>query len=317
MADLLTDEERDALKDSIQQTAQSPKSTLPKLPEPTPVALIADDKATERVKPAALRIAERWCEALCRLVPPVTGAKIKVEIDDTVQNHTSEIVEELAHSWLGQVLPGHGRGSFLISASGKMVPELAAMILGGKYTAEDKTKPTTATLRVFGKIGHQIVVGLVRALQQEQGGEPKSVPPPKSAETWTPFADELPVIMVRLSVTGDVEGTVRFVSPPDALAVPRQLPNAPQTDPALARAVLADVPVELSVELGSTTMRAQEFSSLEPGAVLSLDSLIGDPLPVRVGGRLHAFGHAVLMGDVIAVEIANPAVMAGLHEEAA
>ncbi|MEM6994269.1 MAG: FliM/FliN family flagellar motor switch protein [Myxococcota bacterium] len=317
MADLLTDEERDALQDSIQSTGRSRERAPSKPPEPTPVALIADDQATEKVRPAALRIAERWSAQLRRLIPPACGAKVAFEVDDAVHLESHEIVEELTHNWLGMVKPGNTRGTVLVGASGSMIPELAARILGGKYDVEGTKAPTSATLRVFGKIGQQIVIGLLRALEQEQGGEPVSTTPPKTAETWSPLVDGAPLVMVRLNVTGEAEGVVRFVSAPDSLAVARRAPPAPRTDPRLVRAVLGDVPVDISVELGTTTMRASEFAELQPGAVLRLDSLIGDPLPVRVGGRLHAVGSAVLNGEVIAVEIGKPSDIARQQEETA
>ena len=315
VAELLTDEERGALQDSIQSTAKDRDRAPTKAPEPTPVALIADDQASEKARPAALRLAERWATHLGRLIPPASGAKIEVEVDDAVHIDSQEIIEELTRNWLGMVKPSLGRGTVLVAASGPMIPELAARILGGSYGVEGDKAPTSATLRVFGKIGQQIVIGLLRAMQQEQGGDPEALTPPQSAETWQPLVDDDPLIVVRLKVTGEAEGIVRFVAAPDAMATPRGNTAPPCTDVRLIRAVLGDVPVDLSVDLGTTTMTASEFAELKPGAVLHLDSLIGDPLPVRIGGRMHASGSAVLNGEVIAVEIGKPRELTRAREE--
>lgn len=319
MADLLTDEEREALQDSIQSTGRSRPHSPAVAPKETPVALIADDQATEKARPAALRIAERWATQLQRLFPPVCGAKVEVTVDQDVETDPDEILKELTANWLGMVRSGKALGGALVAASGTMIPELAARLLGGimEFGPHEKIKPpTSATLRVFDKIGQQLVLGLIQAIEQEQGIDARAIPAPQSAETWPPLVERTPLLMVRLNVKGDAEGVIRLVAPPEVVSQQRRVAAAPPTDPELVRMVLAEVPVDFSVELGSMTMRASDFAGLRPGAIVRLDSLVGDPLPVRVGGRLHAFGSAVLLGDVIAVQIGDRAEMARAREQA-
>lgn len=301
--DLLSREERDALRESIQTTARARERPQPQSPEPTPVALIADDLATEKVTPAALRLAERWGGYIERLVPPVCGAKVHVELDREVVKDSKLINAEVTGNWLGLVKPAQDRGSVLVAATGSMIPELAARVLGGTYGGDPDKAPTSATMRVFGKVGQQIVIGLINAMQQEHGTEVVQKRPPSSAESWQPIVDGASLISVCLKVTGDAEGEIRLVATPDTLAVARRGAQTQKASPALVRSVLGDVSVELSVDLGSTTMSASDFANLAPGEVLRLDSLVGDPLSVRVGGRLHAMGQAVVLGDVVAVEI--------------
>jgi flagellar motor switch protein FliN/FliY len=57
-----------------------------------------------------------------------------------------------------------------------------------------------------------------------------------------------------------------------------------------------DVPVELTVEMGRTTMTIRETLSLSAGSIITLDRLVGEPVDLYANGRLIA------RGEVIAVD---------------
>lgn len=46
-----------------------------------------------------------------------------------------------------------------------------------------------------------------------------------------------------------------------------------------------DVPVEIQVIIGSTEMTVSELMALEPNAVVTLDSKIGEPVDIAVNGK--------------------------------
>jgi flagellar motor switch protein FliN/FliY len=75
-------------------------------------------------------------------------------------------------------------------------------------------------------------------------------------------------------------------------------------------AVLSDIPLELSVELGRVMMSLKEIAGrLGPGSIIALSTLTGDKLDVRVNDRLVARGEAVAVGDrygVRIIEIVSP-----------
>lgn len=305
MASLLTDEERNALAQNIQQSARAKPRTA-ESPPPVPVALIADDQASEKVRPSALRLATRWAALLRRSIPPASGAKVTIDVSGAEAIEAKEAAEEVAACWLGMARPVRRRGSVLVAVSGPMIPVLAARMLGGDYDAPPDKPPTAATLRVFSKVGDQIVAGLAKALQNEQGCDVVCGPAPASAEVWAPIADDSSLVLARLEVGGEAQGIIRLVSPPETLMTRRRAARTVVPAPEIVNQVLGEVPVELSVELGRARMRAGEFAALEPGAVLSLDTLVGEALPVRVAGKLKAMGNAVLAGEVLAVEIEIP-----------
>lgn len=67
--------------------------------------------------------------------------------------------------------------------------------------------------------------------------------------------------------------------------------------------VLADVPMDVTVELGRTTMHVRELLALGPGSVVELDRLAGAPVDVLVNGTAVATGNVVVVDNELAVRI--------------
>jgi flagellar motor switch protein FliN/FliY len=78
------------------------------------------------------------------------------------------------------------------------------------------------------------------------------------------------------------------------------------TEPNARRlALLLDVDLDISVELGRARMSIQELLGLGPGSVIELDKLAGEPLDILVNDRLIARGEAVVMNDKFGVRITD------------
>ena len=77
-------------------------------------------------------------------------------------------------------------------------------------------------------------------------------------------------------------------------------------------ALLHDLPVDITVELGRRRMTIGEFLELGQNAVLELRKLVSDPLEIRVNQRLVARGEAVAVGDVYGVRITE--VLSGIFD---
>jgi flagellar motor switch protein FliN/FliY len=70
-----------------------------------------------------------------------------------------------------------------------------------------------------------------------------------------------------------------------------------------------DIPVQLSVVLGKTSMQVSQLLKLGRGAVVELDRKVGEPIDVYVNNRLIARGEVVVVEDRIGVtmtEIIKP-----------
>ena len=94
-----------------------------------------------------------------------------------------------------------------------------------------------------------------------------------------------------------VEGEVQF----EALEPPGSAVAADGTD--LSRVI--DVPVELAVEIGRTTMTIGETLSLAPGSIVSLNRLAGEPVDLLVNGKVIAQGEVVVIDEEFGMRITD------------
>jgi len=66
-----------------------------------------------------------------------------------------------------------------------------------------------------------------------------------------------------------------------------------------------DVPVELAVEIGRTTMSIGETLSLSPGSIVSLNRLAGEPVDLLVNGKVIAQGEVVVIDEEFGLRITD------------
>ena len=75
-------------------------------------------------------------------------------------------------------------------------------------------------------------------------------------------------------------------------------------DPAALEALLHDVPLELTVELGRIRMSLSDLAArLGPGSIITLDTATGAPLDVRVNNRLVARAEAIAVGEKVGIRV--------------
>jgi flagellar motor switch protein FliN/FliY len=91
-------------------------------------------------------------------------------------------------------------------------------------------------------------------------------------------------------------------------STPLVVPEPPAAPPAPAPAeagmdFLADVDVQVRVELGNSKLNVKDVLKLGPGSVVGLDSLVGDPVNVFVNDRLVARGEVLVVHDNFAIRI--------------
>lgn len=66
---------------------------------------------------------------------------------------------------------------------------------------------------------------------------------------------------------------------------------------------LYDVPVQVSVVLGKTSMTLSNILKLGKGAVIELDRTIGEPIDVYINNKIVAKGEIVVVDDKIGVTL--------------
>lgn len=76
-----------------------------------------------------------------------------------------------------------------------------------------------------------------------------------------------------------------------------------EASPAASLALLYDLKLSVTVELGSTRMTVREVLALGRGSVVQLERLVGEPVELLVGGRRFAEGEVVVESDRLGVRI--------------
>jgi len=67
--------------------------------------------------------------------------------------------------------------------------------------------------------------------------------------------------------------------------------------------LLADVNLDVTIELGRTRMYVEDVLKLSEGAVVELDKLAGDPVDIYVNNRLVAKGEVLILNDNFCVRV--------------
>ena len=68
---------------------------------------------------------------------------------------------------------------------------------------------------------------------------------------------------------------------------------------------LLDIPLEISVELGRTSMLINDLLQLGQGSVIELNKLAGEPLEILINHKLIARGEAVVVNEKFGVRITD------------
>jgi flagellar motor switch protein FliN/FliY len=70
-------------------------------------------------------------------------------------------------------------------------------------------------------------------------------------------------------------------------------------------ALILDIPLRVTVELGRTKMPVNELLNLGQGSVLELNKLAGEPMEVFVNDKLIARGEAVVVNEKFGVRLTD------------
>ncbi len=70
-------------------------------------------------------------------------------------------------------------------------------------------------------------------------------------------------------------------------------------------APLADVPVDVEVELDRRIMKTRDVIALEPGSVIATSRSAGENIDIDIGGVLCGSGEVVVIENVLGVRITD------------
>lgn len=69
--------------------------------------------------------------------------------------------------------------------------------------------------------------------------------------------------------------------------------------------ILLDIPITITVEIGSKSMPIEEILKLAPSSVIDLDRYLNEPIDLKVNGVLVAKGELYQVDDNFAIKIAE------------
>lgn len=95
---------------------------------------------------------------------------------------------------------------------------------------------------------------------------------------------------------GDAPEEMTAGPPPSAV-------SSAQDAEAATLGLMLDLPLDVTVELGRTTMRLGEALALQAGSIIELDRLPGESLDMHVNDRLVARGEVVVVNDALGLRI--------------
>jgi flagellar motor switch protein FliN len=68
---------------------------------------------------------------------------------------------------------------------------------------------------------------------------------------------------------------------------------------------LLDIPLQVTVQIGSTRMLIRELLQLGQGSVIELDKLAGEPMEVLVNSKLVARGEVVVVNEKFGIRLTD------------
>ncbi len=68
---------------------------------------------------------------------------------------------------------------------------------------------------------------------------------------------------------------------------------------------LADVPIDIEVQLDQRWMKLSEILSLEEGSIVEMSRSAGENIDIFIGKRLCAFGEIVIIESIMGVRITD------------
>jgi flagellar motor switch protein FliN/FliY len=68
---------------------------------------------------------------------------------------------------------------------------------------------------------------------------------------------------------------------------------------------IANVPIELEVQLDRRFMKISEILALEEGSIVEMERSAGENIDIYIGSRLAAFGEIVIIENIMGVRITD------------
>jgi flagellar motor switch/type III secretory pathway protein FliN len=268
--------------------------SIPARAQTRPIPLPHADRAMASSRAELLELASRWAEEAPRLLRPQLPGVWQVRVTDIDVIDGAAMKAELREGWVGG---GKGKAPVMaLAIHGQVIEAVAARRCGdSRGRVDGRRAPSPATLRLFDATGWALVASW---LEMWRAPEREKLLAAREPELSPMMGQEL--LRVTLLISGAVQGRLEVMVVPSALT---SRPLAPPLSTRSALERLAEVEVEVRVELGALQLSLEELQQLQPGACFALPTFVDSRVPVFVGGVLKAWGTPVVHRGVMAVAI--------------
>lgn len=282
--------------------------SVPLRAQTRPIPLMPVDRSMSLARAELIELASRWAEEAPRALRGLLPGSWQLRVTD-IELVESGAAAEVRGGWL---VAGHSGGpaGVLLAIQGAVIEAVAARRCGdGRGRGDHRRPPSAAALRLFEATGWAVMESWMAVWK---GPGRKELHPTRAPEAIDQVVSRPELLRISLAWTGSVQGRCQVYVAPSAL-VPQGAEVA-AVDPRAALERLANVPVELRVELGTLRLGLDQLRLLQPGACFALPTFVDARVPVYVGGVLKAWGTPVIHRGVLAVAIEE---VVGMREEPA
>jgi flagellar motor switch/type III secretory pathway protein FliN len=303
---LLDPMEMEAIQAAIRET--SPRRSFGALEhEPTRLALITDDRIAEAARPVLLNLGTRWIRSVTRALRSHLPGSWQLDVVGAEVIDGATAKEELRGGWVAGMRAENAAdrsaplSELVLAAHGGVVDIASAKRCGAAAPTSDSARPpSTVSLRLFQPAGRAMLDSFSTAWREVF---PSDLVPSSDLAIVSALIGAQTVVRIALTFAGSVTGRVQLYARPEFL-VPRPVALAAirATAQRVANA-LANVEVEIIVELGTLRMPLGQLRRLEHGATFTLQGFVDSRVPVYCGGALKAWAKPVVCRGVLAVQI--------------
>ena len=299
MSDAVLDpQELEAIQDAIRESAPR-KGVNPSDPEPTRLALIANDRIADAIKPVLINLATRWTRRAGRALRSQLPGSWQLDVVGAEAIDGAAAKEELRGGWIAAGKADDAE--IVLAVHGAVIDIAAARRCGASEpTAEGSRPPSAISLRLFQPVGRAMLDSWGAAWQEMFDRE---LAVSNDLSIVSRLIEAHTVVRIAVAFSGALAGRVQIYARPETL-LPR--PAALAAIKAKATSIanaLSTVPVELVVELGTLRLPLSKLRSLDPGATYTLPGFVDSRVPVYCAGVLKAWAKPVVCRGVLAIQI--------------
>jgi flagellar motor switch/type III secretory pathway protein FliN len=302
---LLDPMEMEAIQAAIRETSPRRSFAAPEH-EPTRLALISDDRLAEAARPLLINLGTRWIRSATRVLRGYLPGVWQLDVVGAEMIDGATAKEELRGGWIaglrGQdASEAAGPVEIVVAAHGGVIDIAAAKRCGASAPTSDPARPPSAmSLRLFQPAGRAILESLAAAWLESSATE---ILPSSDLTIVSKLISSRTVVRAALTFGGSVTGRVQLYARPECLVPLPAALAAVKANAQLIANTLANVEVEVVVELGTLRLPLHQLRRLQPGATFTLRGFVDSRVPIYCGGALKAWAKPVVCRGVLAVQI--------------